>query len=111
MDVPVGVTNSPVIQLRLAGRSLNYIRVARQMTVSKSGYYSFQISSSFSVNALVYTDSFDASDPLLNLIAQSESGPDGQVKFNTYLQGANRLSKRVCIRMTNENYSLTFFPL
>ena len=95
MNAPSVLTNVPSIKLRFGSRSLNYIRLIRQMTVSKTGYYSFQISCSFPTNVLLYSNSFNASDPLLNLIAQSESDADGQVKLTTLLQGGSRLLKRV----------------
>lgn len=89
--------SNPSLRSRLNEQRSDHIHLIRQLTVSKSGYYSFQISSQFSTKVYLYSNDFNPSNPALNLMAQMQSDFNGQVEFTTFLQGGNRLSKRVRI--------------
>ncbi len=82
---------------RIGGQSSNYYYVTQQLIVSVSGYYSFTSSSSFAAYGFIYSNSFNPSNPSLNLVAQGESDANGQFQFTVFLQVAGQVSKRVCI--------------
>lgn len=97
MDSNSNVVKNPSLSLRLIDKPSDHIHLTRQLTVSKSGRYSFQISSQFSTKVYLYSNNFNASYPSLNLMVQSQSDSNGQVQFTTFLQGGNGLSRKVRI--------------
>ena len=97
MDSDSNVINNASLSLPVNGEPSDHIHLIRQLTVSKSGHYSFQIFTQFSTKVYLYSNNFNASDPSLNLMIQSQSDSNGKVQFTTFLQGGNRLSRRVRI--------------
>ena len=89
-------TNSPTYR-RPGGESTNYHYLVQRLTVSISGQYFVDGSSSFAVCVYLYVESFDSSNPTANLVAQGQSNLNGRLRLSFYFQGFSGLSKRVCI--------------
>ena len=89
-------TNSPTYR-RPGAESSNYHYFIRGLTVSTSGHYTVQCSSSFETNSYLYTNRFYPLNPTTNLISQGQSDDNGTLQFTFFLQGSDQPSKRVCI--------------
>ncbi|CAF1223033.1 unnamed protein product [Rotaria sordida] len=88
------LTINSLVFHRIGGRSWHYYYEIQEIIISVSGNYTFTSISTFAARSYLYVDSFNASNPWSNLIAQgNNSAGDGRFQFSVFLPNGRAMSK------------------
>ncbi|CAF4961125.1 unnamed protein product [Rotaria sp. Silwood1] len=99
------LTSNSLQYRRIDGRSSNYYYDIKEIIISASGNYSFTSSSTFAAYCFLHANSFNSSDPLLNLVAQGhKSAGDGQYQYTVFLPFDDTMSKRAIKKRATTKY-------